>query len=182
MIIFEFPIGHLPYLHRTVLGETCVHQLSNKGVSSFKFLKATEIVNTGMMTLEEGMTTSIYSNGYLKFTRGINAKNIRAKGNIQAVSIQADHIELSISGICHIRSLLGNFINVHAERKTLSLKRQLECSEIIGEEILVHSTFANYIKGTSVKIGPACIVEELVYSDTWTIHPTAKVEKVIKIQ
>lgn len=158
-------------------------QLNNHGVSSFNTLEAGKIINIGALTLKEGEASEVFSNGYLSVQQEIRAKKIVSEGIVKANSLQAEHIELSITGYTNIQTLQASYIKINVKNRILSFsKKQLNCEAILGNRIYLHSTTVKYIKGAHVQIGPNCYVDELVYSESYSIDPTSTLIKAIKEQ
>ncbi|NGP46867.1 hypothetical protein G4V62_18690 [Bacillaceae bacterium SIJ1] len=165
----------------TFLSKACVDQLNNKGVAKFTSLQCNHIVNTGSLTLIEGTTRMVLSRGQLNIRKELTADQVKARGLIRAKSVEAEQVELHISGRCEIHSLKGQSIHVTPDLLTLSFTRQLFCQNIFGEDIHLYRTKADFVQGSNVHIGPHCRIQQLHFTIDYTIHPTATVKTILKI-
>lgn len=165
----------------TFLSHTTVSKLNSKGVSTFHSIQADEIVNIGSLTLAEGTTIKVQSSGILTIKQAITADHFIAKGVVKADIVRSNYISLALTGKSKIETLQGKDIEVSLEKRGWSFHRkQLICSTIVGENVKLHSTIANSIKGKTIQIGPNCHIGQMSYSDSYTLHPTSKVEQIHK--
>ncbi|WP_010098899.1 hypothetical protein [Ornithinibacillus scapharcae] len=164
------------------LTNTIVEKLHSKGTSSFNRLQANEMVNIGSLTLKEGTVKKVESKGYLSIQEGIISDSFIARGVVRAGVVKSNYMLLSMTGKCDIETIQSNHIEVSQENRGWSLtKKRLNCKTIVSKKIKLHSTTAPYIQGASIEIGPNCEIDELHYTDNYNIHPSSKVNSIIKM-
>lgn len=165
----------------TFQSHTTVGKLNSKGVSTFHSLHADEITNIGSLTLTEGTAMTIQSSGMLSVKQAITADHFVAKGVVKAAIVKSNYVSIALTGKSKIETLQGKHIEVDLEKRGWSIhKKQLICSAIVGEDVKLHSTIANSIKGRTIQIGPNCHIRHMSYADSYTLHPTSKVEQIHK--
>ncbi|MBS3678861.1 hypothetical protein KGF86_01395 [Ornithinibacillus massiliensis] len=165
----------------TFLSHTTVGKLNSKGVSTFHSLHADEITNIGSLTLNEGTAMTIQSSGVLSVKQAITTDHFMAKGVVRAAIVRSNYVSIALTSKSKIETLQGKYIEVGLEKRGWSFhKKQLICSAIVGEDVKLHSTIANSIKGRTIQIGPNCHIRHMSYADSYTLHPTSKVEQIHK--
>lgn len=164
------------------LAKAIVCKLNSKGTSSFNGLQAEEIVTIGSLTLKEGTVKKVESRGYISVQEGIVSDSFIAIGVVRAGVIKSNYILLSLTGKSDIETIQSRYIEVNQEKWGWTLtKKHLNCKAIVGQEIKLHSTTANYIQGKSIQIGPNCEIEQLHYTDDYTIHPSSNVRTITRV-
>ncbi|MBQ3080105.1 MAG: cell shape determination protein CcmA [Clostridia bacterium] len=151
---------------------------------------------------------SLHISGSLHAHSGVRARTIRASGSISVTNdieceemkaagavhtdglLNADTLEISLSGNCKIGEIGGCTIRISAPEYSPNFfsrlfsharSRTLTCNTIEANDISIENTIAKSVHGKNVIIGKGCKIDSVEYTDTISIDPDAEVGGYVKI-
>ncbi|MDO9537554.1 MAG: hypothetical protein Q7J68_04465 [Thermoplasmata archaeon] len=102
----------------------------------------------------------IFVEGVLKCGSGIIANKFNLLGVVDvAKTLKANEFIAQLSGKSSIETLESETISVKIRDNRQ--KTELLCKKIIGKEIYLEATVAEYVEGDNVVIGPGCAISEV---------------------
>ena len=132
---------------------------------------------TGATKIEKSITSSneISVMGVLKCGSDVTAGKFTLLGvaDIDGI-LKASEFNADLSGRSSIRNINADKIDVRVKKKTN--KTELISKKIIGQNIYLEATTAEYVEGDKVELGSGCLIGE-VKAKSLEIHKKSKVGK-----
>ncbi len=135
----------------------------------------------GATKIEKAITSSheISVMGVLKCGSDVSAGKFTLLGvaDIDG-TLKASEFNANLSGRSTIRNLNADKIDVRIKKK----KRDTELisKKIIGKDIYLEATIAEYVEGDNVELGPGCLISE-VKAKSLEVHKKSKVGKILPV-
>lgn len=157
-------------------------RLSSSGVCNIKNnCEIGKLTSAGTTRLTKGRIKEVNSTGQLTIQHSLQADKMNLLGKVTAMKINTKAFHLTLSGKSQIEQLHANTIEVQSEKKTLSLqKKQLLCKSITGNNITLSHTSAKNVEGDVVTIGEKCVIEKLIFKESYTISRHSTVKQIMK--
>lgn len=174
-----------------IRGSLIAKSFSNSGACKIEGLsQINEIKNTGSCKLGKIQASHIHSSGTLLIKEDVCAETFTVQGAVRVNgNLQAKKIEIGFIAPSELQNVEGDIIKLAPSRKFISLtsfipgiKKRMACKTIKGNDITLSKTDASIVSGRHIKIGPDCKVDEVAYSDTLNVDPSASVGKVTRLQ
>ncbi|PDZ13205.1 hypothetical protein CON70_02010 [Bacillus pseudomycoides] len=174
-----------------IRGSLIAKSFSNSGACKIEGVsQINEMKNTGSCKLGQIQAKHIHSSGTLSVKGDVRAEEIftlqgavRVHGNLQAKQIEIEFIAPS-----ELQDVEGDRIVIGPSRKFVSLtsfipgmKKRIACKIIKGNDITLSKTEALLVSGHHIKIGSHCNVDEVEYSGTLDVAPSASVGKITRL-
>ena len=147
---------------------------------AFKVLGSVSADNfriTGATKIEKSITSKeeVSVMGVLKCKDNVTAGRFTLLGVADVEgTLKASEFKADLSGKSTIRNLEADKIDVKI--KDNKPKTELICKKIIGKDIYLEATTAEYLEGDNVELGPKCLISE-VKAKKLVVHKKSKVGK-----
>ncbi|TEB10675.1 Polymer-forming cytoskeletal [Pelotomaculum sp. FP] len=157
---------------------------------------AAEFKNSGKSVILKNLKAErVRSYGCLEVCGGIEAEEFDSIGSmIVGGLLNANRITVLIGGRCLAKELGGEEIHVKLTDFSLFGRlagaflrlfrrgfNKLTAELIEGTHISLEHTQAKVVRGEMVTIGPKCEIELVEYKESLTLHPTAAVQRQVKM-
>ncbi len=176
----------------SIKGNLDCESLNNSGLVSVDGqLKAENIHSGGRFSAEGGIKAhKIQSRGYVYSGEGVESEEFLSKGAFKIKGLlNSNKVEAIFGGYCYAREIGGEDISIkHSGLFDFSFilgifgkKERLESELIEGNMINIEYSDVKTVRGSIVKIGEKCIIDQVEYSESLEIHPDSKVKIKTKI-
>lgn len=145
-------------------------------------IKASEIENKGVLTVS-GLARFKQLKNIGQFTSdAIDCHSIMSKGYMYVNGDVIATDKVFSTGTLKIQGTLTSpIISIKSDvLGRLFLGKRSYCNRIYGNDVYIESIKALHVIGRVVKIGPNSHVSELHYSETFEIHSSSTVDKIIQ--
>ncbi|NQX48414.1 hypothetical protein HQN87_24090 [Paenibacillus tritici] len=174
--------------HLHVSGELITSRLKLKGECSIGLTcNAQEITSLGSLRVHDLQAVKVVSDGYLSVTRVAAAEEFLADGCVRIDRLSCKtRISIKLGTLCKVRHLMSEgAIIVSPSSRLIQIPlnplRRLQCETIEGADLSLYRTSADNVSGVNVTIGSGCVIQEIRYSGTLTLHPKSQVGKITRI-
>lgn len=157
--------------------------LNSSGSCRLKdYCEINEITSAGSFKLNNGKVIKLNSSGKLTIEHSLEAESVDVIGIVKAAKINAKSFALKLSGESEIKELRADDIRIEKDRITILplLKKKLNCNCLKGKTIRLSYTHAEIVDGDVVNVGRNCKVKTLYYTESYSIAPNSKVQKIIR--
>jgi len=157
--------------------------LNSSGSCRLKdYCEINEITSAGSFKLNNGKVIKLNSSGKLTIEHSLEAESVDVIGIVKAAKINAKSFALKLSGESEIKELRADDIRIEKDRITILplLKKKLNCNCLKGKTVRLSYTHAEIVDGDVVNVGRNCKVKTLYYTESYSIAPNSKVQKIIR--
>jgi len=162
-----------------------------EGHARVKELKCSGSLHAGRLSCDY-----IKVSGRLRVTGDVESELFKASGGFEIDGLlSADKVEIDLGGRCQAREIGGGKISVTRggwKDRGLLLdgivrlfvgagSAELRTSQIEGDEIVLEETIADVVRGKTIEIGPGCQIGRVEYTESLTVHPSARVGDQAKV-
>lgn len=157
--------------------------LNSSGSCRLKdYCEINEITSAGSFKLNNGKVIKLNSSGKLTIEHSLEAESLDVIGIVKAAKINAKSFALKLSGESEIKELRADDIRIEKDRITILplLKKKLNCNCLKGKTVRLSYTHAEIVDGDVVNVGRNCKVKTLYYTESYSIAPNSKVQKIIR--
>lgn len=101
---------------------------------------------------------------------------------MKAAKINAKSFALKLSGESEIKELRADDIRIGKDNISILplLKKKLNCNCLKGKIVHLSYTHAEIVDGDVVNVGKNCRIKILYYTESYSIAPNSKVQKIIR--
>lgn len=141
-----------------------------------------EITSAGSFKLNNGKVIKLNSSGKLTIEHSLEAESVDVIGIVKAEKINAKNFALKLSGESEIKELRADDIRIGKDNISIFplLKKKLNCNCLKGKIVHLSYTHAEIVDGDVVNVGKNCRIKILYYTESYSIAPNSKVQKIIR--
>lgn len=146
------------------------------------YCEINEITSAGSFKLNNGKVIKLNSSGKLTIEHSLEAESVDVIGIVKAAKINAKSFTLKLSGESKIKELSADDIWVDKDKISILplLKKKLNCNCLKGKIINLSYTNAEIVDGDVINVGNNCSIQTLYYTESYSIAPNSKVQKIIR--
>lgn len=159
-------------------GTLQAHILRCKGVLSMKgHLQVDEVLNDGRMLINGSIATiHLISARYLKCQQLV-ASYADLMGQVRIDVLSCDKLLLDFQKHSRIKTIQAQTVQV----KNIHTPHRLYCHSMKANRIQIDHVKADWVVGEDVNIGPHSHINHVRYTESLTIDPLARVERIEKV-
>jgi cytoskeletal protein CcmA (bactofilin family) len=119
----------------------------------------------------------VSASGALHVEGSVRTQDFRSSGSVQIRGeLSSQDVDIELGGPSAIGSIQGQDINVRVPGGFLRSSGDLTVDRIVGQDVALVRTVANYVEGKDVRIGPHCRVDVVVARDL-VVHESSEVKE-----
>lgn len=119
----------------------------------------------------------ISASGALRVDGNVLGQDFEAHGSVRIQGeLKAQDVDIELGGDCKIGTIQGQDINVRVAGTFMRSRGDLTADRIVGQDVGLVRTTANYVEGQDVQIGPHCHIDVVVAQDL-VVHESSEVKE-----
>jgi cytoskeletal protein CcmA (bactofilin family) len=187
--------GNMDAAEMTINGSTDIDgdlnckELKVQGSSSVKGdLKGEEIIIRGSASIKGNVSgDEVDVKGQVKISGDCEAESFNARGNFKINGLlNAGNIDVELLRLCEAKEIGGENIVVKKNTDSSGFKKlikffigqqtdQLTADVIEGDHMYLEYTHAKIVRGSTIEIGPGCVIDRIEYKQSLELDENAKV-------
>lgn len=141
-------------------------------------IRAQELDVSGTLEVAKDIDAmGVSSSGALRIGGSLRGQDFHSSGHVHIQGeLRAQDVDIELGEVSQIGSIQGQDIDVHVASGFLRSRGDLSANRIVGQDVSLVRTTANYVEGNDVRIGPHCHIGTVVAQDL-VVHESSEVKE-----
>lgn len=156
----------------------CVEYKSSGSSRVGGSLYAEDVDVSGALAVAKDLhAVDIEGSGSLRVDGGVEGQDFHTSGSVRIQgALKAVDVDIELGGASQIGSIEGQDISVRATGGFMRSPGELKVDRIVGQDVDLVRTSANYVQGQDVRVGPHCRIDTVVAHDL-VVHESSEVRE-----